>query len=115
VNPGSELGRQHRRDVVVAGLPSLKSMTSGRLLPSHFLVETVRYQRTNHQLFAEFVAGGEGERIDARKRPVRRSFNRSLKCIGDSSIARLPQEFPERLRFSHCACSATASATSGRT
>jgi hypothetical protein len=55
------------------------------------------HQRADHRLFAEFMAGGEGERIDATERPVRRGFNRSLKCIGDSRIGRLPQQSPERL------------------
>ena len=65
-------------------------------------------QRADHRLFAKSMAGGEGERIDTAERPVRRGFNRSLKRIGDSRIGRLPQERPERLRFSHGACSANA-------
>ena len=55
------------------------------------------HQRADHRLLAELMAGGEGERIDATERPVRRGFNRSLKCIGDSRIGRLPQQPPERL------------------
>jgi hypothetical protein len=73
------------------------------------------HQGGDHRLFAQSMAGGEGERIDATERSVRRGFNRSLKRIGDSRIGRLPQERPQRLRFSHCACSATARGSGERT
>src|SRR5208337_3614317 len=66
------------------------------------------HQRADHWLFAKFVLGGEGERIDAAERAVRSGFYRRLQRIGDGRVGSLLQKFPERLRFSHRAASVTA-------
>ncbi len=58
-------------------------------------------ERTDHRFLVEAVRGGEGERVDAVERPVRRGFDRRLQLVGDDRFSRLPQEFPERRCFSH--------------